>query len=134
MPHIQHRLLSFFWKKALGPGSTLTPFPMSLERQPRILMAADGSSEPALNPNQLGRTPETRPGSHGWTRVPTVLGHLTLISWAPQSERPASSHDERALEQVSLGEMLGFSLQHFWRPSTGRGTPWPSERGQGAEC
>ena len=38
-----------------------------------------------------------------------------------------------AQEHVSLGQMLSFSLQHFWKPPTSSCTLWPSERAQRAE-
>lgn len=54
----------------------------------------------------LQRRPETQLGGSGADPAPTVLGHLTLLSWAPLKIRG------RQGPHGAGGQMLSFSLGH----------------------
>ena len=77
---------------APGLGASLSPFSVSLERT-------------AENARNLAE------GS-GADPVPTVLGHLTLLLWAPLKTRG------RQVPHGAGGQMLSFSLGHSWKPPT----------------
>lgn len=87
-------------KKVLGLGSSLSPFSMSLERQPRTVVVADGPSEPALSPHRLERRPETWLGVRGRPLFP--------LFWAPCLCSPGS-HETRGDRCCIRGKDSGAS-------------------------